>query len=483
MPKLPDIFLSETRVLLGDRLFGSFMEAMDNEAPVSIRLNPFKPSGKEDLLRRLEISSEVPWCKDGFYLSRRPQFTFEPWFHAGKFYVQEASSMFISHVLTSWTEQKGSDKPLTVLDLCAAPGGKSTAAISSLPKGSIVVANEPIRQRASVLAENMCKWGNSYSMVTCAKPSEWAASGLLFDVVICDVPCSGEGMFRKDPDSISEWNPQSPGRHQKLQKEIVDEGWKCLREGGLMIYSTCTLNSTENEDVINYMLCRYPSSLLRVSCPESWRIIGSLGSHDLEGVYRFIPGMAKGEGLFMASLIKGGKSDNSSSAPKSGINTLYKGKTRNNPRYSGSGRQVKADISPWIESPEEFDVFSVKNSLVAIPKSMTSLFVDASDCLNVILAGIEIGRIGREGLEPSHALSMSSALKRGSFPETNLSLSDSIDYLRRYCLTLPPSVPKGFVLACNDGVPMGWLKNVGPRANNSYPLEWRIKSQYNHDIQ
>ena len=275
---------------MGEAHFNRFLEAFNEDAPVSIRLNPRH-------LTKCQTLCEVPWCQEGFYLEGRPQFTFDPLFHAGCYYVQEASSMFVTHVLRQLVKE-----PVEMLDLCAAPGGKSTAARAVLPEGSTLISNEPIPNRAQILLENITKWGWPDCTVTNNYPRDFRKAKLKFDVILCDVPCSGEGMFRKDPETIREWSPQNVEKCWRLQREIVADAWECLNPDGILIYSTCTYNTKENEENVQWIMETYDAEILAVPTQPEWNITGSL----LEGfeapVYRFIPGFTRGEGLFMAVL-------------------------------------------------------------------------------------------------------------------------------------------------------------------------------------
>lgn len=297
MANLPEDFVRETRLLMGEARFNRFLEALDEEPPVSIRLNPRK-------ITHGGSAERIPWCEEGFYLEGRPHFTFDPLFHAGCYYVQEASSMFISHVLKAIIQHLS---PITVLDLCAAPGGKSTAIRSLLPEDSLLVSNEPIPTRAQILLENITKWGWPNCIVTNNYPRDFRKAKLKFDLIVCDVPCSGEGMFRKDRNAISEWSLQSVEKCWRLQREIVADAWECLNPGGIIIYSTCTYNIKENEENIRWIQQTYDAEILSVPTQPEWGITGSL----LEGfdapVYRFIPGFTRGEGLFICVLRKSGQ--------------------------------------------------------------------------------------------------------------------------------------------------------------------------------
>ena len=322
MVQLPEDFIRETRLVMGDERLNRFLEAFNEDAPTSIRLNPQtlgdgsflfendSASKVQTKKNRPLVFEEVPWCKEGYYLEGRPQFTFDPLFHAGCYYVQEAASMFITHVLRhtlQFSPLAGeSERGVTMLDMCAAPGGKSTAARSVLPEGSTLVSNEPIPTRAQILLENITKWGWKDCIVTNNYPRDFRKAKAKFDVILCDVPCSGEGMFRRDPATIGEWSMQNVEKCWRLQREIVADAWECLTPGGILIYSTCTFNTKENEENVLWMMEELDAEVLAVPTEPEWQITGSL----LEGfeapVYRFIPGITRSEGLFMAVLKKKG---------------------------------------------------------------------------------------------------------------------------------------------------------------------------------
>ena len=319
--QLPEDFIRQTRAIMGEGRFIRFMEAFDEDAPVSIRINPSKVEGGNHnsqfsarlcrFARRRIFNSQfnkVPWYPEGYYLEGRPQFTFDPLFHAGCYYVQEASSMFITHILRAVADSSlfTLHSSLHVLDLCAAPGGKSTAAISVLPEGSTLISNEPVPTRAQILLENITKWGWPNCTVTNNYPRDFCRAKAKFDIIICDVPCSGEGMFRKDPNAISEWSLQNVEKCWRLQREIVADAWECLNPGGILIYSTCTFNIKENEENVRWMMEEFDAEPVTIPTEPSWNITGSLLPGFDVPVYRFIPGITRGEGLFMAVLHRRG---------------------------------------------------------------------------------------------------------------------------------------------------------------------------------
>ena len=307
MMNLPEDFIRETRQLMGEERFNRYLGAFEEEAPVSIRLNLHKGTGTLCAQESSAQSScplvQVSWCPEGFYLEGRPQFTFDPLFHAGCYYVQEAASMFVCHILRSLFTIHYSLS--TVLDLCAAPGGKSTAMRSVLPEECVLVSNEPVPTRAQILLENITKWGAPNCIVTNNYPRDFRKAKAKFDLILCDVPCSGEGMFRKDPATISEWSLQNVEKCWRLQREIVSDAWECLNPGGIMIYSTCTFNTKENEENVRWIMDTYDAEPIAIPTDPSWNITGSLLPGFDAPVYRFIPGITKGEGLFVCALRKG----------------------------------------------------------------------------------------------------------------------------------------------------------------------------------
>ncbi len=297
MAELPVLFTEYTRQLMGEERFERYLQSFEEDAPVSIRLNPRK-SGEW----KVESGERIDWCRNGYYLKQRPNFTFDPLFHAGCYYVQEAASMFLDEVL----RQKLSIVNCQLsIDFCAAPGGKSTLLRSALPDDCVLYSNEPIRQRASILLENVTKWDYPNHIVTNAYPRDYRKAKMKFDLILCDVPCSGEGMFRKDPATIGEWSPQNVEKCWQLQRDIVSDAWTCLNDGGLLIYSTCTFNTKENEENIRWILSEFDDAeVLPFETEPEWNITGALLEGFTEPVYRFIPGISRGEGLFLCVIRK-----------------------------------------------------------------------------------------------------------------------------------------------------------------------------------
>ena len=309
MKILPVEFTEKTRQLMGDERFERYLKSFEEDVPVSIRLNPRKRGERREERGETPVDGEpVPWCRDAYYLKQRPNFTFDPLFHAGCYYVQEAASMFLDEVLRQITQKGRFLLCNSALDMCAAPGGKSTLLRSALPDDCVLYSNEPIRNRASILLENVTKWGYPNHIVTNAYPKDYRKAKMLFDLILCDVPCSGEGMFRKDEATIREWSPQQVEKCWQLQRDIVSDAWACLNEGGLLIYSTCTFNTKENEENIRWILETFDDAeVVPIETRPEWNITGSLLNGFDEPVYRFIPGITRSEGLFMCVLRKQGQ--------------------------------------------------------------------------------------------------------------------------------------------------------------------------------
>lgn len=463
MMNLPSDFIARTRNLLGEQEFETFLAALDCDAPVSIRMNRSKcsfvpASGKS-----------VPWCDTGYYLDVRPAFTFDPMFHAGSYYVQEASSMFVEQALRRYVSG-----PTVMLDLCAAPGGKSTLARSVLPEGSLLVANEVMRNRSQVLAENLIKWGHPNVVVTNNNPADFAALGTVFDVILTDVPCSGEGMFRKDPVAVDEWSVENVDLCWQRQRRILRDIWQCLKPGGLLVYSTCTYNLEENEENVAWIAHELGAEILPLPVEEEWHITGNLAGKDFP-VYRFLPHRTTGEGLFLAVLRKADGEEAELSDTDRKAKKEKKGKDR---KQAGQAVTCPKEVKAWIQSAGDY-VWTVENNrIVAFPTAYQGLYERIKNTLKVLHAGISIAEIKGKDCIPDHALAMSTVRSADCFPTAELTYEQAIAYLRKEAVVLDASVPRGYVLVVWKDTPLGFVKNIGNRANNLYPQEWRIRSGY-----
>ena len=454
---LPQEFTTYTRALMGDELYEKLHAALEQEPPVSIRLNPFKTINGETEV--CNVDEGVAWSDNGYYLSGRPNFTFDPLFHTGAYYVQEASSMFVA-----WIVKQLIHSPITMLDLCAAPGGKSTALRSALPQGSLLFCNEPITQRASILAENVQKFGHPDMVVTSNFASDYRKSGLQFDAILADVPCSGEGMFRKDAGAIAEWNETNVEHCWRLQREIIADIWPCLKPGGLLIYSTCTFNDKENERNVEWIAKELGAIPDLPPIPSEWNITRSIGS-DLPAC-RFIPGVSKGEGLFLCVLRKSLEDD-----------IAHEEKRKRTQKSMGPKNKLP-EMPQWLNADLAFDTHQINGNIHAIPSQWTSLLDKASTALRIVHAGVALATPKGKDLVPHPALAHSIALNTNAFNKCELDYDSAIAFLRREAITLTPETPRGYVLVTYQGMPLGFVKNIGNRANNLYPQEWRIKSTH-----
>ena len=444
--ELNEKFVERTRMLFGEERYGRFVQALEKEPVVSIRVNERK------MVSGLSLKT-VPWAESGRYLESRPLFTADPLFHAGCYYVQEASSMFVEQVVKQYV-----NAPVRALDLCAAPGGKSTHLLSLLPRDSMLVSNEPMPLRAQVLAENITKWGNASSVVTKNEPADFAPFRNFFDFVLVDAPCSGEGLFRKDSFAVEQWSVSNVEQCARRQRDIVADIWDTLCPGGLMVYSTCTFNREENEDCVEWIASELGAEILEVKVPDEWNITGSLTTEGLP-VYRFIPGYTEGEGLFMAVLRKDGSS------------TVVQPRL---PRFKQVPAKVKGEVEKWIVGSERFDFVMQSDIVVAMPKKHAAAMLALQQKLKVIHAALPLAEVKNNKLLPLHALAMSTELNASAFNTMELEREKALAYLHREAM-LFADAPVGHLLLTYKGIPVGFVKNIGNRANNLYPAEWRIR--------
>lgn len=451
---LPQKFCSEMGCLLGSEDFKAFEEAL--EKPQSVA---FRPNGAKGW-RAVAALERVPWSSLGCYLEERPAFTFDPLFHGGAYYVQEPSSMFLEQALSVAAKECG---PLErCLDLCAAPGGKSTLLRSLLPEQSLLVSNEVVGQRAQILLENILKWGNPDCVVSNSEPSAFAALQDFFDAVVVDAPCSGEGMFRKDNPALQMWSPANVRKCADLQRRIVADIWPALRSGGFLIYSTCTYNLHEDEENVDFFCKELGAEVVEVPVAEDWRITGNLAAGP-QPVYHFLPHKTRGEGFFLALLRKTG----------TGETNPTKRKSRQNPF-----KPLPKEAAGKLNAQTGWKTFEQEDTLFAVRYNLCDAVARLLPAVRVLSAGIPLMQRKGHKMAPHHGLAMSTELQRGSFPEVDLDREDALDYLRRMALPLPAATPRGIVLLTFRGLPLGFANNLGAHANNLYPQNWRIRSGY-----
>lgn len=444
--RLPQEFLQMIESYNAPRL-AELQGALLTDPSVSVRLNTAKGAlaagGYE----------HVPWCDRGLYLDGRHPFTFDPAWHQGLYYVQDASSMFVAHAVACITAD---GRPRRVLDACAAPGGKTTAVIDALPAGSGVTANEWDPRRAAILRENLTKWGYPLVAVTQGDTSRFTPMTGCFDIIVADVPCSGEGMMRKDPGAISQWSRQLVRQCADRQREIIDNLWPALAPGGHLIYSTCTFNRDENELIIDYITSTYGAESVELPVSPGWGIIPGIDSR--HHCYRFIPGQVRGEGLFMAVLRKPGEA-----GP---IPPDRQPKNRQKSVGRKSAATVAAEVRQWVEGASDWRLED--------GRVIASFHPAAAEM--PLRCDLEVATVKGRDYLPSQALAMSTALRRGTMAEHEVDAATAIEYLSCRAVTLD-GAPRGIVLLTYGGRPLGFVKNLGSRANNLYPKAWRILSQ------
>jgi len=427
-------------------------EAVHEQAapPVSIRLNPQKPYGPD--VRSLD---RVPWCDMGYYLPERPVFTLDPLFHAGSYYVQEASSMFVGHVIQALAL---SDQPVVALDLCAAPGGKSTLLNSYLHPESLLIANEPIKTRVNVLSDNLVRWGCTNTVVTHNDPSAFSRIPGFLDLMLVDAPCSGSGMFRKDSASIDEWSEAVVQLCSERQRRILTDSLAALKTGGVLIYSTCSYSEEENEQIADW-LCEYRAMVpVAIPIPDEWGVEQSLSNKWNCPGYRFYPHKVRGEGFFLAAFRKVGESE-----------AIDRRKVKR------AENALPRAFDRWVKNPDDFFALQVGDDWCAFPKSRREDLEMLQGVLYLRHAGTGLGRVINGEVVPHHDLAMSTLLHE-KVPILPLEYEHALEYLRKG--NLPPEVNtpeiKGWAVATYNHAPLGWVKVLPNRVNNYYPKGWRI---------
>jgi len=446
---LPQEFIEQLRGLMPGEWEALATAITTSEPSVAVRVNEARAAAVPVGARR------VPWCGQGYYLDNRPSFTFDTDWHAGRYYVQDASSMFIAHVIDNLIHE-----PVRYLDLCAAPGGKTTAAIQALPQRSMIVANEIVPPRARVLGDNVVRWGNSRCVVTSNAPAQVGKLTHFFDVVAADVPCSGEGMMRKDDEAVAQWTPALVEQCAQRQREILTDVWPALRPGGLLIYSTCTYNRQENEQMAEFIVNELGATSLEVPVEPDWNIHPAIGSDIC--CYRFMPHRVDGEGLFMAVFRKDGE------APCQSIRT----KEKNTKKADEIGKN-------WLDSPNDYMIGQQGDLCIAVPLDIRGEVAALRASLNVLHAGVELATVMGRKTVPHHALAMSTARATDAFPVCEVDYTTALRYLRGESITVDG--PRGYVLIAHEGAVLGFANNLGNRANNLYPKPLRILSTHTPD--
>jgi 16S rRNA C967 or C1407 C5-methylase (RsmB/RsmF family)/NOL1/NOP2/fmu family ribosome biogenesis protein len=436
------------------------------EQIVSIRANPAKFADTATLLRHFnelinaahatEITP-VPWSSHGYYLPHRPFFTFDPLLHAGAYYVQEASSMFLEQALRQTTHL---NQPLKVLDLCAAPGGKSTLLQSMLSAESILVSNEVIKQRAAILEENISKWGAANMVVTNNDPAHFARLENYFDVLVVDAPCSGSGLFRKDPAAIEEWSENNVALCSQRQQRILMDAWPALKEGGLLIYSTCSYSAEEDEKIADWLMQQLQVNTCRLQVQPAWGIEEVQSATGAYG-YRFWPYKVKGEGFFLAAFRKQSGGDSTATVNGNKAERLTKAQ-----------EQI---VASWLRPVTNFQWLKQKEEVLLLPDNLATALPTLQQALYIKKAGITIGKLVHNELVPHHDFAMSNYVS-DAIVRVALNKEEALQYLRRNNVVSTNNY-KGWALVQYAQQSLGWVKLLQNRVNNYYPKEWRILKQ------
>ena len=452
---LPAKFVERVLRELGPDEGGALCRALTGEPSVSVRLNAAKglaaPSGRP-----------IGWSSGGYWLDARPSFTLDPDFHAGRYYVQEASSQFVGHIVAACGGIRGG----RVLDLCAAPGGKTTLYSTLAWRGGLVVANEIVRNRAAVLADNVRKWGVGNVAVTVNDPSQVARLEGWFDAVAVDAPCSGEGMFRKDPDARGEWSEGNVKQCAARQDEILREAWRALRPGGTLVYSTCTFNRDEDEGALERMAAWAGDEIAEseeTAVEDAWGIVcGRVGAFR---TFRFYPHRTCGEGFFAAVARKSFDAGGRVRAPKARRTV-----------FAAVDRKTAGELARWVRNPGGMRFAAVADTCYAWYAAQADAVRTLSEALPVIYSGVALGQVFKGVLKPDPALAFFDGLNRGALPAAELDDEETLRFLRRQDIAAG-GLAEGMNLVCSRGRALGFAKRIGARVNNLYPNSLRIIKQ------
>lgn len=432
--------------------YKDFEQALSAPSPISIRLNFSKK------FKWKENSDGVKWNNKGVYLQNRPVFTLDPAFHAGAYYVQEASSMFVAEAIRQLVVAE-LNKPLRVLDLCAAPGGKSTLLLDELPSNSLLVCNEVIRSRFQILKYNLIKWGNPAIVASQMDSQQLSELGPFFDIILVDAPCSGEGLFRKTPEAMEEWSTNNVDLCAARQRRILGEAFSLLKPGGHLLYSTCTYNPKENQENASWAIDEGAFRPTRFDLPPNW------GIEEQALGYQFYPHRTRGEGFYLACLQKPGQDE---------VEKKRKGRVSKGGLQPIS-RKEKEALSSWLASPEELFLFKTnKGQIRALPMAQKEALTELSNKWPFLFYGLEIGIFKGKDFVPSPSLALSTFISPG-VPTLDLDKAQALSFLRKDPIEGLTTVPKGWILIRYQELGLGWIKSLGNRINNYYPKEWRIR--------
>lgn len=454
---IPDGFKARIRADLSVNKAETLLSALCGEPETSLRIN----IRKRPATPLYPDMMSVAWCESGYYLPKRPNFTLHPLLHVGAFYVQEAASMVYERIVGTL----GLESPVVACDLCAAPGGKTTAILNALPDGSVMLANEFTPSRSIILKENLIKYGYPDLIVTNTDTSRLAQMREKISLVAVDAPCSGEGMMRKEEAARSQWSEGLIRQCTALQRDILTNAVEMLAPGGFLIYSTCTFNTQEDEDNAAWIAEKFGLEPFDTSLAGVHGILPQIKG-DIPCL-RFMPGFTRGEGLFLTVFRK--PDDSRDASPI--LNPKRKGKKGGKDK---TDKRIMEIAQSWVGG--EFELINHDGRILALSKPTASLLDALPKGVRIISAGVEIGDIKGKDLIPAHALAMSTAMAE-EFPKVELSKEEALRYLSKEALDLPDGTPKGYVVATYQGFSLGFLKNIGNRSNNLYPSEWRIRDK------
>lgn len=446
MKELPQSLLQELRAI---RSFDeeAFVAAHQQAAVTSVRLHPAKQS------KAFVQDANVPWCGEGRYLPERPVFTLDPLYHAGAYYVQEASSMFLDHVLRSTVKEKDN---LRVLDLCAAPGGKSTLIASFLDGKGLLVSNEVIRTRASILEENITRWGYMNTWVTSNDPRDFGKLKGYFDVIVVDAPCSGSGLFRKDAHALDEWSEANVQLCSGRQQRILADVWDALEEDGILIYATCSYSPAEDEQILDMLAGTYKVESLKVPVPEEWGIVTVNSTQYNMAGYRFFPDKVKGEGFFIAAIRK-----------KEAVDTIRY------PKYKTINDKKAQQQMAHLLQPADYCVIKGEDEYTAILQQHEADWHLLKTAVYIRKAGIAVGSPTPKEWLPAHDVALSVAAA-DALPSIEVSKEQALRFLKKEDMAMA-DLAKGWHIVQYEGLGLGWVKSLGNRINNYLPKHWRIR--------
>lgn len=448
--EIPHLLLESLRTIEGfDEQ--SFLEAHGRLPTVSIRKHPLKQT------HQFDSYPAVPWCPSGRYLPERPSFTSDPAFHAGAYYVQEASSMFLDKLIRSAIDP---DKPVRVLDLCAAPGGKSTLIASLLHRDSLLVSNDVIRTRASILEENMTRWGYMNTWVTSNDPRDFGRIEGYFDIMIVDAPCSGSGLFRKDTGALTSWSTDNVNLCSQRQQRIIADVWPSLKQDGLLVYATCSFSPEENEAILDWLADNFEIEGLDIAIDEQWGIVKTVSPKHQLPAFRFFPGKVQGEGFFVACLRK---KDNTGAYYYSRLDAVHNKKA--------------TEQSKFLLEPGEYAIMETDRGIfTAIRSQHVPDWHLLKEYVYLRKAGTLLGVPAQKEWIPEHDVAMSVDLSR-QVAEIALDEQQALRYLKKEMPDIPGNMDKGWYVATYEGLKLGWMKVLGNRVNNYLPKQWRIRKE------